>query len=176
MPRVRSDSARSIRSLSERPRRSSRQTTSVSPARKRSRASRRAGRSRASMTVSSKMRSQPSAGVSLQGERVVLNRNAGATHRQHASRSSGKRIQPYDDFRTGFSYPTGRSAGFGGVARRRRRRSSAKPPFVGPREPDRPREIHQRVRSSTREARSTRSPCASRSDPLDHAQAAHRRH
>ena len=46
-----------------------RQTTSVSPARKRSRASRRAGRSPAPMAVSSKMRSQPSAGVSLQVER-----------------------------------------------------------------------------------------------------------
>ena len=58
-PCVRKDSACAMRSLSDRPSRSSRHTTSVSPARSWASASRRAGRSAVPPAVSSKMRSHP---------------------------------------------------------------------------------------------------------------------
>ena len=65
-PLLRSSSARAMRSLSDRPNRSSRQTTSVSPARRCESACCRFGRSATPPAVSSKIRSHP---VSLSASR-----------------------------------------------------------------------------------------------------------
>ena len=102
-PWLRNASARAIRSLSERPRRSSRQITGVSSARRCASASRRPGRSAERLIGIFKNSLAPSRlkRITLEIERPVVRRDASVTD-EHRS-ISGKRRQRYHDFQTEFA-------------------------------------------------------------------------